>query len=147
MKYFAYKENGDFNGFYTEDIHLEIPEKSIKLTEYLWKELLKNNYKYKLNMIEDKVLDVADKDIYFDKVEIKVYDAPKLPNAQELLAQQVTNLLLENKKKDAAITKIEANEVHGCLEVGGKAADCGNLDASAGIVRKSRRRPTRLTPL
>ncbi|SHJ25461.1 hypothetical protein SAMN02745163_01573 [Clostridium cavendishii DSM 21758] len=107
MKFFGFKENGQFDGFYTKEIHGDnIPKTNIKITEDLWQELLKGIYKYKLNLTEDKVLDVADKDIYFDKVETKVYDVPKLPNTQELLAQQITNLLIEGKKKDVIITKL-----------------------------------------
>ncbi|SHK89468.1 hypothetical protein SAMN02745163_04616 [Clostridium cavendishii DSM 21758] len=107
MLYVAYKENGQFDGFYTEDIHGEnIPKQSLKITEDLWAELLKDNYKYKLNLTEDKILNLSDKDTYFEKVEVKIIAIPQLPNAQELLTQQVTNLTIENKKKDLLISSL-----------------------------------------
>ncbi len=106
MKYFVYKENGEFNGFYDSEIHSEIPKESIKITKELWQELQKDNYKYKLNLSEDRILDIVDKNTYFQKVVVEITNIPVAPNPQELLAQQVMGLIIENKKKDLLITNL-----------------------------------------
>lgn len=73
MRYFAYKETGEFNGFYTKEIHSDIPEKNVKITDGLWEELLSGSYRYKLNLIENIVLGIEDKDTYFEKVDGDLY--------------------------------------------------------------------------
>ncbi|MDP5201120.1 tail fiber assembly protein [Flavobacterium sp. DG2-3] len=41
----TYNENGEYTGFYVEEIHENIPEPNIELTEKEWQEALSKNYK------------------------------------------------------------------------------------------------------
>ncbi|WP_338630315.1 hypothetical protein [Clostridium baratii] len=38
--YFAYKETGEFDGFYDDEIHSEIPKNSVEITQELQNELI-----------------------------------------------------------------------------------------------------------
>jgi len=41
----TYNENGEYTGFYTTEIHKNIPEPNINLTEEEWLQALSKNYK------------------------------------------------------------------------------------------------------
>jgi hypothetical protein len=41
----TYNENGEYTGFYTTEIHKNIPEPNIELTEKEWQQALSKNYK------------------------------------------------------------------------------------------------------
>ena len=100
MKYFAYKDDGNFDGFYDDMIHGFIPKNNIKITEELWGELLKDNYRFKLNLVEDKILNLSNKEEYFEKVIIEFPNpTPKEPTPQDKfnagLLKQNAQLLTE----------------------------------------------------
>lgn len=41
----TYNENGEYTGFYVEEIHENIPQPNIELTEEEWQQALSKNYK------------------------------------------------------------------------------------------------------
>lgn len=41
----TYNENGEYTGFYVEEIHNIIPKPNIELTEEEWRQALSKNYK------------------------------------------------------------------------------------------------------
>lgn len=107
--YFAYNENGDFIGFFSEIIHDNIPNQNLRISEQLWNELLQGYYKVKLSQVnnyDNELLDLMDKDKYFIKVEPEVIEIEDEIDGIKVLAKQVGLLTLENKKKDVQIESL-----------------------------------------
>lgn len=99
MKYVAYREDGVFNGFYSDDIHGEnIPKLNLKINDELWQELLKDNYNVKINGIEvynNEVLYIDDLEKYFIKIEKPLNEgSPSELSILKLRIEQLENLLL-----------------------------------------------------
>lgn len=70
MIYYAYKEDGSFDGFYDSNINTNIPVNSIQISEELWQELLKGNFKLKdMAFGANQSLALTDKNTYFEEVQ------------------------------------------------------------------------------
>lgn len=98
MIYFAYKETGEFDGFYDDEIHSEIPTTSIEITETLQSNLLTGLWFINIEKLSEinKPLDLEDKDTFF--TEHKIEALPFIDPQKELLKQMATNKLdLMNK--------------------------------------------------
>lgn len=104
MIYFAYKEDGEFNGFYNTDVHEDIPKESIEITEELQKELLTGLWIIDINKIEniEAPLDVKDKSLFTEK-EITVEPFVPFENA---VAKQLAQSKIDNMKKDTIINSL-----------------------------------------
>ncbi|WP_338627498.1 hypothetical protein QJR52_06120 [Clostridium baratii] len=115
--YFAYDEKtGEFNGFYNDEIHEEIPKESVEVTEELQQKLSTGLWFInieKLNDIQD-VLGIKDKDTFF--IEHEIESLPYIDPQAMLLKQMATNKLdlmnkdiqINNLTKQLAQNKIDS---------------------------------------
>ncbi|WP_338630404.1 hypothetical protein [Clostridium baratii] len=103
--YFAYKETGEFDGFYDDEIHSEIPKNSVEITEELQNELLIGLWFINIEKISeiDRILDVEDKEIFFTEHEL---DIPEYIDTQKVLLKQIVSNKLELIKKDQIINNL-----------------------------------------
>lgn len=121
MKYFSYLKNGEFNGFYADNVHDVIPESTIKITEELWQELLKSNYKVKdINLIDkDYLYDISNIDFFeeiiFENNEEEPYIS--LENRVEILENENSELLLDAAIKDSKIEMLENDLADVMMEI------------------------------
>lgn len=111
MFYVAYKATGEVNGFYTTEIHKEIPDTSFKISRELWKELISKDYEINIDSIElyrNEEIGIEEKDIFFKIVKKINIEPPETPKDQldKLLSQQIALLNIENQKKDVAISNL-----------------------------------------
>lgn len=91
MIYFAYTDNGAFDGFYNDEIHdLDenfITNNCIKINEELWKSLLSGIYKVNLDLVnsyKEKVCTLEDKDELFIENSNKEFKPEKFDNTDIL---------------------------------------------------------------
>lgn len=114
--YFAYKETGEFDGFYDDNIHYEIPENSVEITEELQNELLIGLWFINIEKINeiDRVLDVEDKDIFFTEHEP---DIPEYVDPQKVLLKQISSNKLELMKKDQIINNLMKQTAANKIEI------------------------------
>lgn len=95
MKYLAYMTDGKFNGFYSDDIHTNIPKPNIKVSENLWYKLLEKPFELIISNIQGKsILDMQDYDICFKEVARESVVTPTEPTRIDLLESAVNELLL-----------------------------------------------------
>ena len=115
MIHFAYNDLGEFDGFYDAEIHQVVPKNSLKINKDLWRELTKNLYKVKLEVldsIKDKMLTLEDLTSVFvkfnrnRKIEKNVVDKDKL-----MLVQQLANNKIELIKQKKINRKIVEESV------------------------------------
>lgn len=109
MKYFAYNQDGTFNGLWDSDFHneSEIPEGKIKITKELEEHILDLNIIIKVKDVSildlSKIYDVVDYNNIFEKQVIDTL--PIIPGQQEKLNAQ---LLKQNAELRAALGKQQA---------------------------------------
>lgn len=114
--YFAFKSTGEFDGFYDDEMHVEIPTQSVEITEELQDSLLTGLWFFnieKINEIED-VLDINDKENFF--IEHEIEPLPFIDPQATLLKQMATNKLdlmnkniqINNLTKQLAQNKIDS---------------------------------------
>lgn len=103
--YFAYKESGEFDGFYDDEIHSKIPVNSVEITQELQNELLIGLWFINIEKIRkiDKILDAKDKDRFFVEHEP---DIPEYVDPQKVLLKQIMSNKLELMKKDLIINNL-----------------------------------------
>lgn len=114
--YFAYKENGEFDGFYDDEIHSEIPTSSVEITEELQKDLFTGLWFINIENLNDiqDVLGIKDKDTFF--IEHEIESLPYIDPQAMLLKQMATNKLdlmnkdiqINNLTKQLAQNKIDS---------------------------------------
>ena len=100
--YFSYKDDGEFDGFYNDEIHKQIPVKSVEITQELQDKLLIGSWFIdieKLNDIKD-ILDIGDKDNFF--VEHTIEALQYIDPEKQSLLRQVASNKLDLMKKDIA---------------------------------------------
>ncbi|MFR4583898.1 hypothetical protein [Clostridium cadaveris] len=109
MKYFAYNQDGTFNGLWDSDFHNEdeIPSNKIQITKELQEHILSLNIIVKVKDISklnlNETYDVLDYDNIFEKQVIDTL--PIIPSEQEKLNAQ---LLKQNAELRAALGKQQA---------------------------------------
>lgn len=104
MIYFAYTDNGQFDGFYNTEINEVIPEKKLCISVELWQELLKSKYRVNLEIVSDYIdkectLQEMEKlfieDVRKEKEQLQLTDIQRLGQKisdleiQQLMAQQM----------------------------------------------------------
>ena len=114
--YFAYKETGEFDGFYDDEIHSEIPENSVEITEELQNELLVGLWFINIEKINeiDRVIDVKDKDRFFTEHEP---DIPEYIDIQKVLLKEMAVNKIELAKKDAIIKSLLKQVAENKIEI------------------------------
>lgn len=109
MKYFAYNQDGTFNGLWDSDFHDEdeIPSNKIQITKELQEHILSLNIIIKIKDLGalnlSKTYDVVDYDNIFEKQVIEKVQI--IPSQQEKLNAQ---LLKQNAELRAALGKQQA---------------------------------------
>lgn len=109
MKYFAYNQDGTFNGLWDSDFHNEdeIPSNKIQITKELQEHILSLNIIVKVKDISklnlNETYDVLDYDNIFEKQVIDTL--PIIPSQQEKLNAQ---LLKQNAELKVAVEKQQA---------------------------------------
>lgn len=109
MKYFAYNQDGTFNGLWDSDFHNEdeIPSNKIQITKELQEHILSLNIIVKVKDISklnlNETYDVLDYDNIFEKQVIDTL--PIIPSQQEKLNAQ---LLKQNAELKVAVEKQKA---------------------------------------
>lgn len=118
MKYFAYNQDGTFNGLWDSEFHNEdeIPEGKIKITKELEEHILDLNIIIKVkdvNILDlNKTYDVVDYNNIFEKQVIEKVQI--IPSQQEKLNAQ---LLKQNAELRAALEKQKALNSQVLLEI------------------------------
>lgn len=116
MIYFAYKETGEFDGFYDDEIHSEIPITSVKITQDLQNNLLTGSWFINIEKLNDikGILDIQDKNTFFTEHEIE-----SLPfvDPQTTLLKQLAQNKIDNMKKDAIINNLIKQTAANKLEI------------------------------
>lgn len=118
MKYFAYNQDGTFNGLWDSDFHNEdeIPSNKIQITKELQEHILSLNIIVKVKDISklnlNETYDVLDYDNIFEKQVIDTL--PIIPSEQEKLNAQ---LLKQNAELKAAVEKQKALNSQMLLEI------------------------------
>ena len=115
--YFSYTENGEFDGFYNNEIHSEIPNRSVEITEKLWDSMRQGIFKikiYKLNKI-NKTLDLEDKETYFEELKEEINT-----NENENYIVSLTKEIAKNKvammQKDSIINVLIREQAKNRIE-------------------------------
>lgn len=124
--YFAFKSTGEFDGFYDDEMHVEIPTQSVQITEELQDSLLTGLWFIdidKLNEIEN-VLDINDKENFFIEHEI---EALPFIDPQALLLKQIASNRLNLMNKDAQINNLTKQLAQNKIEGMKKDAIINNL--------------------
>ena len=108
--YFSYKDNGEFDGFYNDEINKKIPVESVEITQELQNELLTGLWSINIEKLDDikGVLDIDDKDSFFLKHDIEAVQYIN-PEQQALLKQLALNKI-SNMQKDKTISDL-ANQI------------------------------------
>lgn len=119
--FFSYKENGDFDGFYNDEIFKEIPSNTVEITNELWNHMSYGIFKLKIDKLNEitKPLSLEDKENYFEEIQ---EEENKFLNLDEESAKEIAKLKIENQKKDFMLLqlsksvnqlKIEINKLGG----------------------------------
>lgn len=103
--FFSYKENGDFDGFYNDEIFKEIPNNTVEITSELWNHMSIGIFKLKINKLSEitKPLTLEDKENYFEEIQ---EEENKFLNLDEEAAKEIAKLKIENQKKDFMLLQI-----------------------------------------
>lgn len=103
--FFSYKENGDFDGFYNDEIFKEIPKNTVEITYELWNHMSCGIFKLKIDKLNEitKPLALEDKENYFEEIQ---EEENKFLNLDEEAAKEIAKLKIENQKKDFMLLQI-----------------------------------------
>lgn len=114
--YFAYKDNGSFDGFYNDEIHKQIPLKRVEITQELQNSLLTGSWSINIEKLNDikGILDIQDKDTFFIKHEEEALD---YIDPQKALLRQIAANKLDLMKKDAIINNLMKQTAANKLEI------------------------------
>lgn len=118
-----------FNGFYLEGIHDEIPIPNICINEDLWSSLRELTTAFKLtkDFSQKEIYTLEDRDL-FEIIPFK-YEKPK-PTKTDLLEEQNAYLIKENLKKDIQIKDLNMNLAQTTLNSINKDIEIKNLNAN-----------------
>lgn len=115
--YFSYDKTGEFNGFYNEEIHSEIPPTSVEITENLWKSMRQGIFKIKIDKLSEitKPLALEDKENYFEEIQEEI-----AKNESEdyivSLTKQIAKNKVENMQKDTVISILVKEQAKNRIE-------------------------------